>query len=117
AEQLRQEIYRLEKEREKYTKDANEATEKYYEALEQVKAKSLEGVELQKKIEELNEKLFIQQGLFHKVRSDRNKYSKDLVEAQEEIANLRQKFKIMDQQIQQLKEEIDQQEQCMYFFL
>jgi len=39
------------------------------------------------------------------VRSDRNLYSKNLLEAQEEIAELRMKFRRMTQQISQLKEE------------
>jgi hypothetical protein len=40
------------------------------------------------------------------VRSDRNLYSKHLIEAQDEIAEMRRKFTIMNHQIQQLKEEI-----------
>lgn len=40
------------------------------------------------------------------MRSDRNLYSKNLLEAEEEIAELKQKFKRMTQQINQLKEEI-----------
>jgi chromosome segregation ATPase len=40
------------------------------------------------------------------VRSDRNLYSKNLLEATEEIAELKMKFKRMTQQISQLKEEI-----------
>jgi len=44
--------------------------------------------------------------LYEAVRSDRNLYSKNLLEAQEEIAELKMKFKRMTQQISQLKEEI-----------
>ena len=40
------------------------------------------------------------------MRSDRNLYSKNLLEATEEIAELNMKFKRMTQQISQLKEEI-----------
>lgn len=40
------------------------------------------------------------------MRSDRNLYSKNLLEATEEIAELKMKFKRMTQQISQLKEEI-----------
>jgi chromosome segregation ATPase len=43
--------------------------------------------------------------LYEAVRSDRNLYSKNLLEAQEEIAELRMKFRRMTQQISQLKEE------------
>jgi len=40
------------------------------------------------------------------VRSDRNLYSKNLIESQEEIAEMKRRFKIMNHQIEQLKEEI-----------
>lgn len=48
------------------------------------------------------------------MRSDRNLYSKNLLEAFEEIAELKTKFKRMTAQISQLKDEItnkDQQKQ------
>ena len=47
-----------------------------------------------------------QQNLYEGVRADRNVYSKNLVAAQDEIAEMRRKFKIMNQQVEQLKEEI-----------
>ena len=40
------------------------------------------------------------------MRTDRNMYSKNLLEAQDEIAEMKRKFKIMNHQIEQLKEEI-----------
>ncbi len=40
------------------------------------------------------------------MRSDRNLYSKNLIEAEDEIAEMKRKFKIMNHQIEQLKEEI-----------
>lgn len=40
------------------------------------------------------------------MRSDRNLYSKNLIESQDEIAEMKRKFKIMNHQIEQLKEEI-----------
>lgn len=54
-----------------------------------------------------------QQNLYEAVRSDRNLYSKNLIEAQDEIAELRRKFKIMTHQIDQLKEEIQQKDQAL----
>jgi hypothetical protein len=44
------------------------------------------------------------------VRSDRNLYSKNLIEAQDEVAELKRKFKIASHQISQLKDEIDTKE-------
>lgn len=45
------------------------------------------------------------------MRSDRNLYSKNLIESQDEIAEMKRKFKIMNHQIEQLKEEIQQKDQ------
>ena len=40
------------------------------------------------------------------MRSDRNLYAKNQIEAQEEIAEMKRKFKTMTRHIEQLKEEI-----------
>ena len=63
-------------------------------------------VDLQKQIAEGESKLKQQQALYEAVRSDRNLYSKNLIESQDEIAEMKRKFKIMNHQIEQLKEEI-----------
>ena len=63
-------------------------------------------VDLQKKISEGESKLKQQQNLYEAVRADRNLYSKNLIEAQDEIQEMKRKFKIMSHQIEQLKEEI-----------
>ena len=52
-----------------------------------------------------------QQNLYEAVRSDRNLYSKNLIESQDEIAEMKRKFKIMNHQIEQLKEEIHSKDQ------
>lgn len=49
------------------------------------------------------------------VRSDRNQYSKHLIESQDEIAEMKRKFKIMNHQIEQLKEEIQAKDQVQFF--
>lgn len=61
-------------------------------------------------------KLKQQQNLYEAVRSDRNLYSKNLIEAQDEIAEMKRKFKIMNHQIEQLKEEINSKDRCKYLF-
>merc|ERR1719253_2584999 len=45
--------------------------------------------------------------------TDRNLYSKNLIESNEEIAEMRRKFKIMYHQIEQLKEEIKEKDQAL----
>ena len=68
-------------------------------------------LDLQKKISEGDTKLKQQQNLYEAVRSDRNLYSKSLIESQDEIAEMKRKFKIMNHQIEQLKEEIQAKDQ------
>lgn len=62
--------------------------------------------ELGNKVSEWEVKLKQQQQLYESVRSDRNLYSKNLIEAQDEIAEMKRKLKIMNHQIEQLKEDI-----------
>ncbi len=62
--------------------------------------------ELGNKISDWEVKLKQQQQLYESVRSDRNLYSKNLIEAQDEIAEMKRKLKIMNHQIEQLKEDI-----------
>jgi chromosome segregation ATPase len=75
--------------------------------VEEVKLKQNLISELKKENIEFEGKLKQQQNLYEAVRSDRNLYSKNLIEAQDEVAELKRKFKIASHQISQLKEEID----------
>ena len=66
-----------------------------------------------KKIAEAETKLKQQQNLYEAVRSDRNLYSKNLIESQDEITEMKRKLKIMNHQIDQLKEEISSKEAAL----
>jgi chromosome segregation ATPase len=79
-------------------------------SLEEVKMKELQIFDLKKKITEAETKLKQQQNLYEAVRSDRNLYSKNLIEAQDEITEMKRKLKIMNHQIEQLKQEISSKE-------
>jgi len=105
-------LYTLEKEREKYGAEASDANAKFGTALEEVKLREMTILDLQKKISEGDGKLKQQQTLYEAVRSDRNLYSKNLIESQDEIAEMKRKFKIMNHQIEQLKEEIQAKDQA-----
>ena len=107
GEKLQKLIFQLEKDKQKYGIEASQANAKYYQCLEQVKLKNNLITKLQKKNIEAEGRLKQQQNLYEAVRSDRNLYSKNLLEAQEEIAELKMKFRRMTQQISQLKEEIN----------
>ena len=106
-------IDQLENDKQKYGLEASQANAKYYQCLEQVKLNNNIITKLQKKNIEAEGKLKQQQNLYEAVRSDRNLYSKNLLEAQEEIAELRMKFRRMTQQISQLKEETFLKEQAI----
>lgn len=77
------------------------------QALDEVRAREVSIVDLQKKVIEGENKLKQQQTQYEAVRSERNLYSKTLLEVQDEIQELKRKFKIMTHHIENLKEEIN----------
>ena len=109
-EQMEKKIDDLEKEKEKYGMQAAQANAKYFHSLEEIKLKDNLISEFQKKNIETEAKLKQQQNLYEAVRSDRNLYSKQLTETQDEIAEIKRRYKIVNHQISQLKEEIDAKE-------
>merc|ERR1711998_777021 len=85
-------------EAEKNGVEASDQRNLYLAAMEEVKLRDMRINELQKKVTEWESKLKQQQHLYEQVRSDRNLYSKNFIEAQDEIAELKRKFKIMNHQ-------------------
>ncbi|KUF98452.1 uncharacterized protein AM588_10011523 [Phytophthora nicotianae] len=106
AAKQRKLIYQLEKEREKYGMEAAEQRKLFLQSEEEGKLKEMRNHDLQKKVHEGETKLKQQQQLYEAVRSERNLYSKNLIESQDEIAEMKRKFKILTHQIEQLKEEV-----------
>ncbi len=104
-QRLQKQQAQLENEKQKYSADAIRANMKYIETVEEVKEKEKIKEDFQKRNKELEEKLKNQQKLYECVRSDRNLYSKNLLESQEEIKDLDRKFKMLTNDINQLKEE------------
>jgi chromosome segregation ATPase len=102
----RAQIEVLVQEKEKYEHEGEIFNQQYYTALEELKLQELQIKELQKKITDDQGKLKQKQNLYDAVRSDRNLYSKQLVEYQEEITLMKRKFRTLGQYIEQLKEEI-----------
>ena len=85
---------KLEKERDKFSHEASKANANLMQMVEEVKLKKNLISELKKENIEFEGKLKQQQNLYEAVRSDRNLYSKNLIEAQDEVAELKRKFKI-----------------------
>ena len=110
-QKLSQENIKLEKDKEIYAEQATAANAKYYQCLEQVKLKNNLIGKLQKKNLEAEAKLKLQFNLYEQVRSDRNLYSKNLLEAYSQIAELKTNFKRMTGHIQQLREETQTKDQ------
>ncbi|XP_034632766.1 cilia- and flagella-associated protein 58 [Trachemys scripta elegans] len=110
AQKQRKIIYQLEKERDRYINEASELTQKVLQHMEDIKVREMQIFDYKKKIAEAETKLKQQQNLYEAVRSDRNLYSKNLIEAQDEITEMKKKLKIMTHQVDQLKEEITAKE-------
>ena len=104
--QQHEKIEDLEADLERYDRAHGEANKLYYAALDWVKREDRNIVEMQMQIAEAETKLKQQQNLYEQVRADRNTYSKNLIEHQNEIAGMRRRFTMMNHQIEQLKEEI-----------
>merc|ERR1712087_859188 len=104
-------VYELDKAREKYGIECSLANTKYMQQVEELKNRDNKISELKKNYADVKGKLAQQKQLYETVRTDRNLYSKNLVESQDEIAEMKRKFKIMYHQIEQLKEEIKEKEE------
>ncbi|XP_025095839.1 LOW QUALITY PROTEIN: cilia- and flagella-associated protein 58-like [Pomacea canaliculata] len=113
AQKQRKIIYQLEKERDRYINEASDLTQKVLQHMEDVKVREMQIFDFKKKIAEAETKLKQQQNLYEAVRSDRNLYSKNLIESQDEITENKRKLKIMTHQIDQLKEEIQAKESAL----
>eukprot|EP01042_Synura_sphagnicola_P002294 gene2294-2745_t len=112
-QRLRKVVYKLESDRERLGNEVGEQRNQYVSTVEELKLRDVHIVELEKKVSDWEAKLKQQQQLYESVRTDRNHYSKHLIESQDEIAEMRKKFKIMDHQIEQLKEEIAAKDQAL----
>ena len=107
---LQKKVYELEQQRESYHELAQEATQRYNTALEQVKLGKQKHAQHVLELQEAEHKLKNQQSMYEQVRSERTLYNKNLREAQEEIAGMKRKFKRMDHEIDQLKDELSHKE-------
>ncbi|KAI9217974.1 hypothetical protein BC828DRAFT_389860 [Blastocladiella britannica] len=113
AAKQRKLILALEKERDRYVNQVAAIDSAKTAAEEEVIIKENQIFDYKKKIGEAEYKLKQQQALYEQVRSDRNLYSKNLIESQDEINEMRRKLKIMAHQIDQYKEEIAAKEAAL----
>lgn len=88
-------IEKLGEERERYGVEQKHAEARWKQCQEDIKLKNSLMDELHRKNVEADAKLKQQQNLYEAVRSDRNLYSKNLIESHDEIEELKKKRKIM----------------------
>ncbi|XP_060720759.1 cilia- and flagella-associated protein 58-like [Tachysurus vachellii] len=113
AQKQRKIIFQLEKERDRYINKASELTQKGLSHMEDLKVREMEIFEYKKKIAEAETKLKQLQKLYEAIRAERNKYNKNLLDAQHEIMDMKRKIKSMSQETGQLTEEIKSKEAAM----
>ncbi|KAI4483156.1 hypothetical protein M0804_008211 [Polistes exclamans] len=104
--ELNKKIETIEKERDKCNFETRELLQRVDDYISEIKLKQVEIMDYKKRLDESEVKYRQQQNLFEVVRSERNACSKSLLEAQEDVQELKSKLQIMTQQIEQLKEDI-----------
>lgn len=106
AQKQRNIIFQLEKERDRYINEASELKKKVLENMEDNKQKEMQIFEHEKRIAEAETKLKQQQNLYEDVRTERDLFSKNLIEAKDLNAEMKRKVKNMNREFEQLKDDI-----------
>ncbi|NWT68504.1 CFA58 protein, partial [Prunella himalayana] len=113
AQKQRKIIYQLEKERESFIKEMSELKEKVLNHMKDLEMHQIQICNYEKEIQMQVIKLKQQQNLCETLRSERTLYSKNLIEAKDEIAEMMMKLKTSTRQVDQLKEEIKEKETAL----
>ncbi|KAK2530612.1 Cfap58 [Columba guinea] len=113
AQKQRKIIYQLEKERDCFINEASELKQKVLQNLKDIEIREMQICDYEKKIEESAIKLKQQQNSCEAVRTERNLYSKHLMEAKDEIAETKKRLKSVTHQVDQLKEEIREKDEAL----
>ena len=94
-----QKIADLIKKKERIIKDINKNNQRFEKLNEDLKFKENIIMEYKKKYQEIDNKLKEQQKDYENVRSEKNIYSKNLIETQDEIAEVKKRLRIVNNQI------------------
>ncbi|KMQ95066.1 putative coiled-coil domain-containing protein 147 [Lasius niger] len=106
VDDVKRQMETVEKERDKYGLTIHGLEQQIEGHVSETKLRQAEIFDYKKRLAEAETRYRQQQSLFETVRAERNLYSKSLVEAQEEVRDLKSKLKITSQQIEQLREDI-----------
>uniref|UniRef100_A0A3Q4AT91 Cilia- and flagella-associated protein 58 central coiled coil domain-containing protein n=1 Tax=Mola mola TaxID=94237 RepID=A0A3Q4AT91_MOLML len=107
-------IQQLEKERDRYINETNSLLQKVQQKMNDIDVREKEIFDWKKKVTETECKLKHQEHLLETVVSERNHLSKNLIEAQEEIAEMKRMMKTMNNQVQRLRDEITGNDLIVY---
>ncbi|NWX27226.1 CFA58 protein, partial [Notiomystis cincta] len=110
AQKQRKIIYQLEKERESFINEASELKEKVLLHMKDLEINQMQICDYEKEIQVQMFKLKQQQNLCETLRTERTLYSKNLIEAKDEIAEMKMKLKTATRQVDQLKEELKEKD-------
>ena len=113
---LRAEVDSLQETRLRLAAEADAAAQAFFAAAEGVKLQELQVAALEKRLSEGQTKLGQQQRLYDEVKADRNDYSKQLVVAHAEIAEMKRLFKDTSRRVEALKEDITAKDQALVKF-
>ncbi|NXG15880.1 CFA58 protein, partial [Grallaria varia] len=106
AQKQRKIIYQLEKERDGFINDTNELKEKVLHHMKDLELRQIQICDYEKEIQVQVIKLKQQQTLCETLKTERSLYSKNLLDAKDELADLKIKLKTSTRQVDQLKEEM-----------
>ncbi|KAM7047261.1 cilia- and flagella-associated protein 58 isoform 1-T1 [Acridotheres tristis] len=110
AQKQRKIIYQLEKERESFINETSELKEKVLHHMKDLEIRQMQICDYEKEIQMQVIKLKQQQNLCETLRTERTLYSKNLIEAKDEIAEMDMKLKTATRQLDQLKEELKEKD-------
>ena len=99
-------ISRLEEERDRYMAEGAEMSHRIDSLLEECKNSQTLLQHAKKQVTEGQAELKKQQNLYHSVRNDRVQLTRAVTESHDEVADLKEKMKVLTHQFDQLKEEI-----------
>ncbi|NXD90154.1 CFA58 protein, partial [Chaetorhynchus papuensis] len=113
AQKQRKIIYQLEKERESFINETSELKEKILLNMKDLEIHQMQICDYEKEIQVQGIKLKQQQNLCETLRSERTLYSKNLIEAKDEIAEMKMKLKTATRQLDQLKDELKEKDAAL----
>ncbi|NWI96542.1 CFA58 protein, partial [Pitta sordida] len=106
AQKQRKVIYQLEKERDNFISETSELKEKVLHHMKDLEVHQIQICDYEKEIQMNVIKLTQQQNLCETLKTERSLYNKQLIEAKDEIADMKMKLKSATHQVDQLKEEL-----------